>query len=68
MQHLTCVVLLNLAHYYVKDHASCARGQLAPFCLCTSLVPIPMTVVFDLGMRLHVRIPSFAMDSSHRVL
>ena len=53
MQHLTYVVFTNLAHYYGKRlktmHVVNSR-----FCLCTSLIPRPMIMVFGLGARLHV--------------
>ena len=53
MQHFTYVVFINLAHSLAtgRDRVSRARGQL----LCTSVVPRPMSVVFDLGTRLRVR-------------
>ena len=44
MQGLTCVVL-NLAHYYGRDRANCARGQLA-----ISLVHEPRSQANDSGL------------------
>ena len=56
MQRLTYVVFINLAHCYEKRPCQlCTLGQLAlDFCLCTSLVPRSMIVLFGLGTRLHV--------------
>ena len=50
MQRLTCVVFINLVHYYGKR--PCQPCQLA---ICTSLVPKPMIVVFGFGTKLLVR-------------
>ena len=53
MQRLTCMVFVNLAHYYGK--------RLRPWqwsthdFLMTSLVARPTIMVFGLGTRLHVR-------------
>ena len=55
MQRLTCVVFINLAHYYGKRLASCVRAVNSQFRSCTSLIPRQMIVVFGLGTRLHVR-------------
>ena len=54
MQRLTCVVLINLVHYYRKRPCQCSvSGQLA-ILLVTSLIPRLMIVIFGLGMRLLV--------------
>ena len=57
MQHLTYdyVVFINLAHYYGKRPVPGVHVVNLQFRLCTSLVPRPTIVAFDLGTRLHVR-------------
>ena len=56
MQHLTYVVSMNCFHYYGmctgRDRLSCA--YYAPR-VCTNLAPRPMTVIFGLGTKLHLR-------------
>ena len=54
MQRLTCVVFLNLAHYYGKRLVLAVRVVNSWFRLCTSLFPRLTIVAFDLGTRLHV--------------
>ena len=55
MQRLTCVVFINLVHYYGKRPCQySASGQLA-ISLVTSLVPRLTTVVFGMGTGLLVR-------------
>ena len=54
MQRLTCVVFINLVHYYGKRPCSRARGHLA-ISLVTSLVPRLTIEIFGLGTRLLVR-------------
>ena len=51
MQYLTCVVFINLVHYYGKRPCQPCVSQSH---LYTSLVPRPMIVVFGLVTRLHV--------------
>ena len=51
---------ISLGHYCTtgesRDRASCTlRWSTRRFHVCTSLAPRPMTVVFDLGTRLRVR-------------
>ena len=55
MQHLTYVVFINLAHYYGKRLVPAVHVVNSRFRLCTSFVPRPTIVAFDLGRRLHVR-------------
>ena len=55
MQCLTYVVFINLAHYYRKRLVPTVHVVNSQFRLCTSLVPRPTIVAFDLGTRLHVR-------------
>ena len=56
MQHLTCVVFINLAHYYGKGPCHlCACIIDSRFCSYTSIFPRQMIVAFGLGTRLHVR-------------
>ena len=54
MQRFTYVVFINLAHYYRKRLVPAVHVVNSRFRLCTSLVPRPMIVAFDLGTRLHV--------------
>ena len=53
----SCVVFISLAHYYGRweETVPPMRVVNSRFRLCTSLVPRPMSVVFGLGTRLHVR-------------
>ena len=70
MQRLTLVVFVYVAHYYLEENMPASLW----FCFCTSLIPRPMVVVFDLGTRVYAqcvqnyKIASFTMDSNHRVL
>ena len=48
MQRLTYVVFINLAH---EETVPAERMVNSRFCLCPSLVPRPMSVVFGLGSR-----------------
>ena len=55
MQRLTYVVFIKLTQYFVKRPVPAVRVVNSRFRLCTSLVPRPTIVAFDLGTRLHVR-------------
>ena len=55
MQHLTYMVSMSPFHYTTrKDCATLWLLVNTQFPVCNSLTPIPMTVVFGLGMRQHV--------------
>ena len=54
MQRLTYVVFIKLTHYFVKRPVPAVRVVDSRFRLCTSLVPRPTIVAFELGTRLHV--------------
>ena len=54
MQRLTYVLFINLAHYYGKRPVPAVCVVNSRFRLCTSPVPRPTIVAFDLGTRLHV--------------
>ena len=55
MQRLTCVVLINLVHYYAgRDRTSAVPGGQLAILLVTSLVPTLTIVIFGLGTRLLV--------------
>ena len=41
-------------------------GQHAQFCVCTSVVPRAMTVVFGLGMRLHTRLENVVLRNKQK--
>ena len=76
MQRLTYVVLKS----FIQCHRGKRQCQLcillvnSRFHLCSSLAPRTMTVVFGMGMRLHVRMHTklenrvLATDSNHSVV
>jgi len=46
---------ISLGNYYEKTEETVQAVLNSQFQVCTNLAPRPMTVVFGLGMRLHVR-------------
>ena len=54
MQRLTCVALVNLAHYGKRPYRPCAWST-RDFARALASFPNNVIVVFGLGTRLHVR-------------